>query len=309
MVSKPPAGAVDGRRGERRARCGPAAGSSRCPRGRRRTCSPGPGRRPAWTWSTPSDGEQALRPVGEQGDLVAGRARRTGRERRRRPRRRRRGPARRPARPAPARPGPACGPPGRPARRSAAARSGVRSPWEAKPQTPSTSTRTASPTTVSSATPVTAAVAQRDRLGDDAFDADVGVLGAAFSGPVERGVGEGGERQRAELRVDPVEHGFNLERDPDARPPAPIKGDAPHPSPRSHDGESRLSSRRVAHFIAAAAASNCRGSGCAAVWADSADGADRGGRSGRAVGACGLRRGGSGRGGAATSGRRADPCG
>ncbi len=130
-------------------------------------------------------------------------------------------------------------------------------------------------------------VAQRDRLGDDAFDADVGVLGAAFSGPGERGVGEGGERQRAELRVDPVEHGFNLERDPDARPPAPIKGDAPHPSPRSHDGESRLSSRRVAHFIAAAAASNCRGSGCAAVWADSADrggsrGADQDERSGRA---------------------------
>ena len=38
-------GAVDGGRGEGRARCGRAAGSSRCPRGRRRTCTRGPGRR------------------------------------------------------------------------------------------------------------------------------------------------------------------------------------------------------------------------------------------------------------------------
>ena len=89
-------------------------------------------------------------------------------------------------------------------------------------------------------------VAQRDRLGEDAFDADVGVLGAAFSGPVERGVGEGGERQRAELRVDPVEHGFNLERDPDARPPAPIKVTPPTESP--------ISRRRVATFLAASRA-------------------------------------------------------
>ena len=184
----------------------------------------------------------------------------------------------------------------------AAARSGVRSPWEAKPQTPSTSTRTASPTTVSSATPVTAP-SRSEIVWVMMRSTRMSACWAPRSrARVERGVGEGGERQRAELRVDPVEHGFNLERDPDARPPAPIKGDAPHPSPRSHDGESRLSSRRVAHFIAAAAASNCRGSGCAAVWADSADGADgadRGGRirtSGRGVrieaGRIGARRGG-----------------
>jgi hypothetical protein len=60
---------------------------------------------------------------------------------------------------------------------------------------------------------VTAPVAQRDRLGDDAFDADCRHAGRRVLGPGERGVGEGGERQRAELRVDAVEHGFNLERD------------------------------------------------------------------------------------------------
>ena len=60
-------------------------------------------------------------------------------------------------------------------------------------------------------------VAQRDRLGEDPLDADVGVLGAAVAGAIERGVGEGGERQRAELRVDAVEHGLQ----PRARAPRP----------------------------------------------------------------------------------------
>ena len=50
-------------------------------------------------------------------------------------------------------------------------------------------------------------VAQRDRLRDDPLDAHVGVLGPESTGAVERGVGEGGERQRAELRIDAVEHG------------------------------------------------------------------------------------------------------
>jgi len=79
------------------------------------------------------------------------------------------------------------------------------------------------------------AVAQRDRLGDDALDADVGVLGAAGPGPVERGVGEGGERQRAELRVDAVEHGPNLRRGRGSRPPGG------HASCRFRRGETDVS--------------------------------------------------------------------
>ena len=58
------------------------------------------------------------------------------------------------------------------------------------------------------------AVAQRDRLRDDPLDTHVGVLGAAHAGTIERGVGEGAERQRTELRVDAVEHLPNLERAP-----------------------------------------------------------------------------------------------
>ena len=102
----------------------------------------------------------------------------------------------------------------------ATARSGVSSPWEAKPHTPSTITRTASPTVVESATPVTAPSRRSIDCDDDPFDAQVGVLGAELARSAQRGVGECGERQRAELRVDAVEHGSNLERGPGTRPPA-----------------------------------------------------------------------------------------
>ena len=61
--------------------------------------------------------------------------------------------------------------------------------------------------------PVTAAVAQLDRLRDDPLDPQVGVLGAELTGPAERGVGQRREREGAELGVDAVErHGRNLSR-------------------------------------------------------------------------------------------------
>ena len=72
---------------------------------------------------------------------------------------------------------------------------------EANPHVPSTITRTARPSVVSSWVVGDRAVPQVDQLAEDPLHPDVGMLGAELAGPAQRGVGQLVQRERAELVV------------------------------------------------------------------------------------------------------------
>ena len=90
-------------------------------------------------------------------------------------------------------------------RAACAAASAVRSTAEAKPQVPSTMTRTARPVSSASNSVSRVAVGQADLLTPDALGAEVGVLRAEALGLRKRRVGQVPQREGGELRVDPTD--------------------------------------------------------------------------------------------------------
>ncbi len=152
--------------------------------------------------------EQLRAPAGQQRDLVGDADARTGRSRRPTPRSPRRAQARRPARSGSVFMAAATLATSTASAAARAAAAAVRSTAEAKPQVPSTTTRTARPRS-SLSNWVSRLPSDRPICWPaDPLGAEVGVPGAEVGRPLQRRVGQLAQRVGGEFRVDPTGSGW-----------------------------------------------------------------------------------------------------